>query len=109
MFGHFLVKNVVVSLQADVTNPIQEQNTSFSSRLNSCLLLQKQYRDMFRTLRDTLGAVSSGHSSFVLAPGSSAVQHVAKRSILYPGYKANSQTNAQRLPSNTSTLGNFVF
>ena len=81
------------------------QDDHFSARLNSCLLLQKQYRDMIRTLRDNFGAASS-HSTTGLFSGTPAQPNSVKRSFLHPGNIVGSQSSTLRLPSNMSTQGN---
>ena len=82
------------------------QDDVFSARLNSCLLLQKQYRDMIRTLRDNFGAASS-HSTTALAP-TPGQPNPLKRSFLHPGNIAGSQASSLRLPSNLSSQGNVL-
>ena len=83
------------------------QDDNFSARLNSCLLLQKQYRDMIRTLRDNFGAASS-HSTTALVAGTPGPPNPIKRSFLHPVNTVGSQPSTLRLPSNMSTLGTYV-
>ena len=55
-------------------DPLFSQDDGFLARLNVCLSLQKQYRDMLRSLRDSLGGSHSlsipftVHSTFNLTP-----------------------------------------
>ena len=76
---------------------------NFIARLQACLLLQKQYRDMLRALRDSFGA---SHSPAVMSNNATPAGSPMKRPYLQaPVNPSTANTSHVRLSSQVSTQG----
>ena len=76
---------------------------NFLARLQSCLVLQKQYRDMVRSLRDSFGV---SHSTTHVLNSVTPAASPQKRYNLQISNTLSVNHSSSRLPSQLSTQGN---